>query len=92
MKQLFAATDNELLNVLLTSFATLPLIVPQPMNGKEQKNDFTLKQNFPNPFNPTTKISYTLNKESYVTLKVYDTSGKVIQTLADGYKKPASIP
>lgn len=88
LKQLFAATDNELLNVLLTSFATLPLIVPQqPMNGKEQKNDFTLKQNFPNPFNPSTKISYTLNKESYVSLKVYDTSGRVIQTLADGYKK-----
>ncbi|MDQ3021303.1 MAG: DUF1501 domain-containing protein [Bacteroidota bacterium] len=87
LKQLFAANDQELLNVLLQPFNTLPLIIPQiPQPGKQSSKDFILSQNFPNPFNPVTKISYTLQNESYVSLKIYDTSGKVVQTLVSGYK------
>lgn len=87
LKQLFAATDQELLNVLLNQYNTLPLIIPQqPMPNREVSSDFSLSQNFPNPFNPSTKISFTLNKQSYVSLKVYDTSGRTVQTLVDGYK------
>ena len=44
---------------------------------------YTLSQNYPNPFNPTTKISYTLPKSSYVTLTVYDLTGKEIAKLLD---------
>lgn len=87
LKQLFAATDSELLNVLLSPFSTLPLIVPQqPMPDKQKASDFGLSQNFPNPFNPSTQITYKLNKDSYASLKVYDTSGRVVQTLVDGFK------
>jgi uncharacterized protein (DUF1501 family) len=87
LKQLFAATDQELLNVLLSQFNILPLIIPQqPMSSKKVSGDYTLSQNFPNPFNPSTQISFSLKKDSNVILKVYDTSGKVIQTLVDGYR------
>jgi len=44
----------------------------------------TLYQNYPNPFNPSTTIAFFLPKESEVELKVYDTSGREIITLADG--------
>lgn len=87
LKQLFAASDQELLNVLLSPFNTLPLVIPQQaMPNKEKSKDYSLSQNFPNPFNPSTQISFTLKKESYVSLKVYDTSGRVVQSLLDGYK------
>lgn len=47
-------------------------------------NDFLLLQNFPNPFNPSTKILYSLLKEGFVTLKIYDVLGNEIKTLKKG--------
>lgn len=40
--------------------------------------------NFPNPFNPTTTISFSLAKHSHVILKVYNISGQEIASLLDG--------
>ncbi len=45
--------------------------------------DFTLEQNHPNPFNPTTTISYELTNETHVSLKVYDLIGREIATLVE---------
>lgn len=50
--------------------------------------EFVLSQNFPNPFNPTTTIEYTISKSSYVTLKVYDILGREIKTLVDEDEQP----
>jgi hypothetical protein len=44
-------------------------------------NQFVLRQNFPNPFNPVTTISYQLPHDSYVSLKVYDVIGREIAVL-----------
>ena len=44
---------------------------------------FQLFQNFPNPFNPNTSISFTLMKRNYVTLKVYDQLGNEVEILAN---------
>jgi hypothetical protein len=49
--------------------------------------EFSLSQNFPNPFNPVTQISYELPKSSHVSLKIYDTNGRLVSDLVKGYKE-----
>lgn len=53
-----------------------------PVNN-ETPVDFALKQNYPNPFNPETKIEFAIPNAAKVSLKVYDISGKLVQTLLD---------
>jgi hypothetical protein len=45
---------------------------------------YTLSQNFPNPFNPSTDIQFTLAKAGTVSLKVYDMLGREVAMLANG--------
>ncbi|MCR4439494.1 MAG: T9SS type A sorting domain-containing protein, partial [candidate division KSB1 bacterium] len=42
---------------------------------------FSLGQNFPNPFNPATTISFSLPSKSFVILKVFDALGREVSTL-----------
>lgn len=44
---------------------------------------FELKQNYPNPFNPSTSIVYSIPRNSMVLLKVYDVTGREVQTLVN---------
>jgi len=48
--------------------------------------DYSLSQNFPNPFNPTTTISYQLPKSSFVKLTIYDISGRLVDKIIDEKK------
>lgn len=49
---------------------------------------FTLRQNFPNPFNPSTTIQFTLARESTVRLYIYNSVGQMIEAVMDN-PKPA---
>ena len=48
---------------------------------------FTLHQNFPNPFNPTTTLKYDLPEENHVTLTVYDMLGRMVTQLVNTNQK-----
>jgi len=49
---------------------------------------FQVFQNFPNPFNPTTAISYQLSAVSRVNLKIYNLLGQEVASLVDGDRLP----
>jgi len=46
--------------------------------------------NYPNPFNPPTKISYTLQSPEIVTLRVYNIQGQLIRTLVNSHQPAGS--
>ncbi len=46
--------------------------------------NYMLSQNYPNPFNPATVIKYSVPKNEFVTIKVYDIIGREIKTLFSG--------
>jgi hypothetical protein len=45
---------------------------------------YSLAQNFPNPFNPSTRIQFTLPVKGNVSLKIYNVAGQLVKTLQDG--------
>jgi hypothetical protein len=46
--------------------------------GKNLPETFSLGYNYPNPFNPTTRIMYSIPKRSYVRINIYDITGRRI--------------
>jgi uncharacterized protein (DUF362 family) len=44
-----------------------------------------ISQNFPNPFNPTTSIQYSLPTSGYARLEIFDVQGEVMDVLVDGH-------
>ncbi len=60
----------------------------QVIQDKDEKSpvNYSLQQNFPNPFNPQTTIQFVLPALSNVTLSIYNTTGQLVCTLFDGVR------
>jgi hypothetical protein len=60
---------------------------------KEKKvipSQYKLLTNYPNPFNPSTTISYAISKTGYVTLRIYDIKGVLISELVNKLHTPGT--
>ena len=59
-------------------------------NRQESVGGYRLESNYPNPFNPTTRIRFHVSDPCHVTLQVYDVLGKEVRTLVNGQLGPGS--
>ncbi|MCX6137812.1 MAG: phosphodiester glycosidase family protein [Ignavibacteriales bacterium] len=65
------------------------VITSAPRHAVRSGNpSFQIHQNFPNPFNPSTTIRFTLSRESRVSLKVFNILGADVAQLINGFKPP----
>jgi hypothetical protein len=49
-----------------------------------------LSQNYPNPFNPSTTIRFGVRERTYVSLRIYDTAGRLVRVLTDELREAGS--
>lgn len=67
----------------LNGTATLSESILMDVAGK-----FALNPNYPNPFNPSTQIGFSVTKEGPVSLRIYDVLGREVATLVNENRKP----
>jgi len=65
-------------------YGDIPARVPPDNSGSGRPAGPQLFQNFPNPFNPSTSILFTLGERGDVSVAVYDLLGRNVQTLVRG--------
>lgn len=63
---------------------------PTAVESENLPAAYQLSQNFPNPFNPSTSINYSIKEAGLVTLKIYDVLGRETQMLVNEIKNPGS--
>lgn len=84
---LYAATKHHLFEITPDSIRIIKHIVLNVEDEKNQINKYFLSQNFPNPFNPTTTISFSIPQSQNIELKVFDVLGNEVVTLLNEYKE-----
>lgn len=67
---------------------TVPIGISNENSNVPDK--FNLSQNFPNPFNPFTKINYQIPENSFVQIKIYDILGRELSSLVNEFKQAGS--
>ena len=74
-------------NIILKVASTILVSVE---DDKQLPSEFSLEQNFPNPFNPSTTINFTLPEKEIVILKIYDVMGEEVAVLLNE-EQPAGL-
>ncbi len=85
--------QNDTGGPLKIDFAVFPVLQTNPtaVTGKKQlPAGFALQQNFPNPFNPSTTITYMTSQNTWVTLKIFNLTGQEIRTLVNEFQTTGS--
>lgn len=94
------STFEELRGILFYSFGNYKLVprksddfvgyVSDINDNQVFVNDYKLEQNYPNPFNPITTIQYSIQREGFVQIKVYNILGQEVKTLVNMNQAPGN--
>ncbi len=57
-------------------------------NDPSPRFPFQVQRNYPNPFNPSTRIAYSIGKLGPVSVKIYDVAGRLVRVLVDDIGEP----
>ncbi len=68
---------------ILTNSAIASILVGVNSNSNNLPKEYSLSSNYPNPFNPSTVLSYQLPERSSVTIEVFDILGNIVSKLVD---------
>lgn len=79
-----ASNWSELSNIIAVKTQSLSLDIDADDNNIP--TDFHLAQNFPNPFNPSTRIEFALPFTTHVTISIFNILGQVTATIIDEIK------
>lgn len=81
-------TDGYIYLCRLTSGQIVKLL-PDPLSVQNinHPSEYFLEQNFPNPFNPVTSIKYSIPKQEFVSVKIFDLLGREIAALVSETKQ-----
>jgi hypothetical protein len=83
----FIETGYMYLNGCVIDKDTFGFVTSVESLNNEIPTSFALKQNFPNPFNPSTIIEFELPKSVEVNISIYDVLGRQLVILVDGWKR-----
>ena len=90
--KLYKSSTDEIidLNTQLESFENLKIVelyLSNFENQNELASEFKIKSVYPNPFNPSTNISYEIPNDGLVSISVTDISGRILSEIENGFKK-----
>ncbi len=86
----FGGRDGGYLNDLWSLNNLSPPTAISELDEQHLPAQITLAQNYPNPFNPATNIEFQISASRFVTLDVYDVSGRLVKTLVRENRSPGN--
>ncbi|MFC2085265.1 aryl-sulfate sulfotransferase [Bacteroidota bacterium] len=88
--QITSESDSNIFGISEDVFSIIDTVTSIVEYKDKVPDEYNLVQNFPNPFNPTTNIKFSIPNTSYVKLIIFDLLGNEIETLIDGIKAAGS--
>ena len=62
-----------------------PIVFSAIANDDVLVSEYALRGAYPNPFNPSTRIEYSIVDAGHITVKVYDMAGRLVDQIANGW-------